>query len=58
MPKVSVQTTIKTTKPAAKKPAGKIVPKAKTSTKIKEEKKSVEKETTAKVLKADELMGG
>ena len=45
-------------KPAAKKKPAKTSAKAKASPKIKEEKVSVvkEKETTAKVLKADELL--
>ena len=46
-------------KPAAKKKPAKTSAKAKASPKIKEEKVSVvkEKDTTAKVLKADELLG-
>lgn len=51
MPKISV------TKTTAKKSPVKAAPKAKTSSKIKEEKKPVEKESTAKVLKSDELLG-
>lgn len=54
MPKTSA----KTTKPAAKKVPAKAPAKAKSAPKIKEEKISAvkEKETAAKVLKADELL--
>ncbi len=47
-------------KPVAKKPAVKAVAKAKAPSKVKEEKNSAvkEKDTSTKVLKADELMGG
>ena len=52
------KTPTKTTKPAAKKAPAKSAPKAKAPPKEKEEKISAnkEKETTAKVLKADELL--
>gem|GEM_PF-3571653 len=63
MPKAlskQVQVPVKSAaKPAAKKTSVKTAPKAKTSSKIKEDKISVvkEKDTSAKVLKADELLG-
>lgn len=63
MPKVSVQAPAKAgAKPTTKKtPAqisGKSIVKTKTSSKTKEVRASVEKETTTKVLKSDELMSG
>ena len=56
MPKTPVKSAAK---PAAKKTSVKTAPKAKTSSKIKEDKISPvkEKDTSAKVLKADELLG-
>ena len=61
MPKVPVKTKPTTKKSLVKLPEQtreKIASKAKISSKSKEEKISLEKETSTKVLKADELMGG